>query len=506
VADINGDGKPDLTVANFSSNRVSVLLGNGDGTFQPATGFATVNAPLGVAVGDLNGDGKPDLAVTNFSTNSINILLGNGDGSFQAAQNYPAGPAPSAVAVADFNGDGRNDLAVGNFAEFPSNNVSVLLNQVATTINLSDGTASSTYGQPDLYTATVTSGTDPVTTGTVTFLDGNTPISAPLPLDANGQVNFSIATLNAGNHTITAVYSGVPAGVGTTGIGGSSSGTIGLTINPVPLVASAVNLSATAGAPFSGAVATFDNADAFGTAASYTATIDWGDGSTSVGTITGTGTLVVSGSHTYADLGTYTATVQISHNLGDTTTATVYPTATVTSLGQVVPDGLTAGIGFWHNKNGQALIDAFHDGPYTTALANWLATSFPNLYGAGAGTNNLTGFTNSQVAAFYQSLFAQSGPSVEGEVLATALNVYATTFSLGGTAGQAYGFPISAVGLGAYSFNVGKDGAALGVADGTTLNVYELLEAVNAQAVGGALYDGDAVLRKEANDLFDALN
>lgn len=407
VADVNGDGKPDLTVASFTGNRISVLLGNGDGTFQAATRSVAVNAPLAVAVGDVNGDGKPDLAVTNFSSSSVNVLLGNGDGSFQAARNYPAGRAPSAVAVADFNGDGKNDLAVGNF-DFPST-VSVLLNQVATTVSLS-GPASSTYGQPAVYTATVTSGTDPITTGTVIFVDGNTPISAALPLDAHGQVNFSTATLSAGNHTITAVYSGVPAGVGTTGIGGST-GALGLTINPAPLFAAAVNFSATAGAPFSGAVATFVNADPFGTAASYTATIDWGDGSASVGTIAGTGTLVVTGFHTYADPGIYAATVQISHNLGDTTTATVYPTATVISLGQAVPDGLTGGIGFWHNKNGQALINAFNGGPGATALSTWLAMSFPNLYGAGAGANNLTGATNVQVAAFYQSQFALSGPS-----------------------------------------------------------------------------------------------
>ena len=198
--------------------------------------------------------------------------------------------------------------------------------------------------------------------------------------------------------------------------------------------------------------------------------------------------------------------MQISHNLGNTTTATVYPTATVTSLGQGVQHGLTGGIGFWHNKNGQALINGFNGGSNATALSSWLATTFPNLYGAGAGANNLTGETNAQVAAFYQSQFALSGSNVEAEVLATALNVYATTQSLGGTAGQAYGFTVSAAGLGADSFNVGADGAAFGVANNTTLNVYELLKAVDRQAVFGVLYNGDKNLRKQANDLFDALN
>src|SRR5205807_478867 len=100
-----------------------------------------------------------------------------------------------------------------------------------------------------------------------------------------------------------------------------------------------------------------------------------------------------------------------------------------------------------------------------------------NLYGAGAGSSNLTGQTNAQVAAYYLSLFSQSGPKLEAQVLATALNVYATTLSLGGTAAGAYGFKVTAAGLGADSFNVGSNGQAFGVANNTTLNVYQLLKA-----------------------------
>ena len=91
-------------------------------------------------------------------------------------------------------------------------------------------------------------------------------------------------------------------------------------------------------------------------------------------------------------------------------------------------------------------------------------------------------------------------------MLATALNVYATTLSLGGTTAKAYGFTVSADGLGADSFNVGADGAAFGVANKTTLNVYELLTAVDGQAVSGVLYNGNKKLRNEANELFDSLN
>src|SRR5262249_32889959 len=135
-----------------------------------------------------------------------------------------------------------------------------------------------------------------------------------------------------------------------------------------------------------------------------------------------------------------------------------------------------------------------------------LSATFPNLYGASAGANNLTGRSNAQVAAFYLTQFALQGPKVEAQVLATALNVYATTSSLGGSAGAAYGFTVSAAGLGARTYSVGGDGAAFGVTNSTTLNVYQLLQAVNKQAVNGVLYNGDAALRQQATDLFDALN
>jgi uncharacterized protein (UPF0548 family) len=130
VGDFNGDGRPDLAVANFRSNTVSVLLGNGDGTFQAARNFAAGTGPLSFAVGDFNGDRVPDLAVANYDfniqgPNTVSVLLGNPDGTFQAAQAFGVGTNPDSVAVGDFNGDGRQDLAVANFN---SNNVSVLIN------------------------------------------------------------------------------------------------------------------------------------------------------------------------------------------------------------------------------------------------------------------------------------------------------------------------------------------------------------------------------------------
>jgi hypothetical protein len=125
-ADFNGDGKLDIVSANVSS-AVSVLLGNGDGTFQSQQQYTTGTQPISIVQGDFNGDGKIDLAVANEgggTGGNVSILLGNGDGSFQTHHEYAAGNVPNSVIAGDFNGDGFLDLAVANFG---SSNVSVLL-------------------------------------------------------------------------------------------------------------------------------------------------------------------------------------------------------------------------------------------------------------------------------------------------------------------------------------------------------------------------------------------
>jgi hypothetical protein len=124
VGDFNGDGHPDLAVTNNDSNSVSILLGNGDGTFQPAINYAVGIAPHGLAVGDVNGDGLPDVVVANGGGN-VSVLLGNGDGSFQSATAYTVGSTAWSVAIADFNGDGYPDLAAAN--GLGGSSISVLL-------------------------------------------------------------------------------------------------------------------------------------------------------------------------------------------------------------------------------------------------------------------------------------------------------------------------------------------------------------------------------------------
>jgi VCBS repeat protein/centrosomal CEP192-like protein/FG-GAP repeat protein len=113
VADFNGDGKPDLAVADAGGNAVSILLGNGDGTFQAPKDFTIVpgnNFTTYVAAGDFNGDGKADLAVIDNST--VYVVLGNGDGTFTLKITLTGIANPQSVALGDFNGDGKLDMAV----------------------------------------------------------------------------------------------------------------------------------------------------------------------------------------------------------------------------------------------------------------------------------------------------------------------------------------------------------------------------------------------------------
>lgn len=129
VADFNGDGRQDLVVSNTSDNTVSILLGQADGTLGAKTDFSTGTAPLGVVVGDFNGDGKIDIAVVGDcnAAGCVSILLGNGDGTFQTHADYATGAGPIGLVVGDFNRDGVLDLAILDTCGPSCGFVSVLL-------------------------------------------------------------------------------------------------------------------------------------------------------------------------------------------------------------------------------------------------------------------------------------------------------------------------------------------------------------------------------------------
>jgi FG-GAP-like repeat/Abnormal spindle-like microcephaly-assoc'd, ASPM-SPD-2-Hydin len=119
AGDFNGDGKLDLAVSNGQdgTNSVSVFLGNGDGTLQAPVNSQAGTGPITLASGDFNGDGKLDLAVYNLAqgtvtTTFVSVLLGNGDGSFQSPVTYTSGLSIFSLGVGDFNGDGKLDIVL----------------------------------------------------------------------------------------------------------------------------------------------------------------------------------------------------------------------------------------------------------------------------------------------------------------------------------------------------------------------------------------------------------
>lgn len=125
TSDLNADGNLDVVVVNRSGNAIQVLLGDGTGAFAPSTTYPVGGEPLGVACADFDADGDIDLAVTRYSGGNVALLTNTGSGTFDAPVTLPFGvPGPTSILAHDFNGDGRPDLAV---AAFVSGSVTVLL-------------------------------------------------------------------------------------------------------------------------------------------------------------------------------------------------------------------------------------------------------------------------------------------------------------------------------------------------------------------------------------------
>jgi hypothetical protein len=123
VADVNQDGIPDILVTNADGGTVTVLLGDGEGRFREASGspFAAGHLPNDIAIADMNGDGHPDLVIPDHQSPYITILLGDGKGGFRPALGSPvdvhSNPHPHGVAVADFDGDGKPDVVTDSWGE-----------------------------------------------------------------------------------------------------------------------------------------------------------------------------------------------------------------------------------------------------------------------------------------------------------------------------------------------------------------------------------------------------
>jgi len=112
---LNSDGNWDLAVADSSSGAISILYGNGDGTFQPAVDYPAGTNVFSVAIGDINNDGIPDLVAAINDGNEVAVLFGETGGTFSKPKTHAVAISPIGVVVADFNGDGNLDVAVSGF-------------------------------------------------------------------------------------------------------------------------------------------------------------------------------------------------------------------------------------------------------------------------------------------------------------------------------------------------------------------------------------------------------
>lgn len=227
IADLNGDTRPDLVLGTDSScptacsvGSIGILLGNGDGTFQPEVAHSIGGYAGGVAVGDVNGDGEPDVVVAEECYGSacipgVGLFLGNGDGTLQplAVYDFPrSGKTARSVALGDFNGDGKLDLAVTMIDQKArlGGLVGVLLNLTKpqfTQTSLSSSRSPSLVGQPVTFTATVSAKYPTIPDGDlVTFSDVNVILSS-VPL-AGGTASYTTSSLSAKSHIIKASYAG----------------------------------------------------------------------------------------------------------------------------------------------------------------------------------------------------------------------------------------------------------------------------------------------------------
>jgi len=508
VADVNGDGKPDIVVANAYANGsstsnsvVGVLLGNGDGTFQSAQTYSSGGyEATSIAVADVNGDGKPDIVVANncasssdCSTGVVGVLLGNGDGTFQPAlltitpvvlDFGPSGisesPQIGQVALADFNGDGHLDVAIGGYGvvllgngdgtfQTPMNlgvggvgtavgdfnrdgspdlalagadgAVTILVNRnsslQATTTELSSSPNPATYGQTVTFSATVTANGSAVANGTMTFTDGTKTLGTASV--TNGAATLSTSALSVGVHDIIASYNE------NSKFAGSNSSPLTETVDTDPTT---TTLASSANPSSQNSSVTFTATVTGSGPVPPTGTVTFNDGSTQLGTgtLNGSGVTTFTTSSLAPGLHSITAAYGGDANNAASTssvlTQTIYPLLTTTTLASSAnPSSLGSSVTFTATVT-----------PSGSATPTGTITFLDGSTQLGTGTLNSSGvttYTTSSLATGQHSITAAYGGDAKNAaststVLTQTVNADSTTTTLASSANPSYqGSPVS---------------------------------------------------------------
>jgi hypothetical protein len=515
VATYNGDSNNNAVTSGTASEPVVITPATPAINTQQQPASATVGSSIADKATVSGGDNPTGTVTFNLYNNpngtgtplftDANEPLVNG---MATSKGYTATATGTDYWVATYNGDSNNAKVTSGTALEP-----VTITPATPAINTQQQPATATVGSSIADKATVSGGFNP--TGTVTFNLYNNPNGTGTPLftDANEPLVNGMATSKG----YTATATGTDYWVATyNGDSNNAKVTSGTALEPVVITPAAPAIN-TQQQPASATV---------GSSIADKATVSGGDNPT--GTVTfnlysnpnGTGTplftdaneplvngVATSKGYTATATGTdyWVATYNGDSNNAKVSSGTADEPVTITA-GTPLSAGATATIGYWHNKNGQALINSFNGGSSSTLLGNWLASNFPNLFGSFAGQ------TNAQIAADFLTAFGNVG-GVQGntyaQTFAVALAVYATDPTLGGgSASAGQGFTVQPGGTGSDTFNVGSNGAAFGVANNTSLTVLQILQILNTNydPKTGLFFGGSQDNTNAANNVTNGIN
>jgi hypothetical protein len=388
--------------------------------------------------------------------------------------------------TASYNGD-------GNYTSSNSASASQSVGKATSSTTLATSSSTVNPGQAVTFTATLANAAG---TGTVTFFDGT--LSLGTVNVAAGKASFTTSSLSNGTHSIKAVYNGDSS------FAGSTSATITQTVKRAAPSGTVTALSASSATVQVGSPLTFTATVTATSSAVPTGTVTFRDGSTVLGSaslVNGVATFTT----TSLPLGGHSIVASYGGDVADvaSTSSAVSVFLNVPAGGQL-DSGTTPNPNFWGRTNGINLLLNFNGSFASTALGNWLAKSFPNLFGARSQYFNLTNASNLEVTLDYElgSFFA---PKVWVDMLTTALDIYATTAGLGGATAAAYGFDVSTTGIAGATLNVGQSGSAFGLANNSRHTVLDLLLAANERSSNGQLFGGNNAARNQADALFVTL-